>query len=384
MRTRGEVSALWERHDSEWRDPAQVASHWEEAPELDPSLLRFRVRGDFWSVLDRLQATLLVSREYEHLVVALTVNHGRPFVTFIRLPHPSGLAYDRERRILHLASTRNPNQILELAPVADGNTLVPVSARFYPGRTYLHDLALVDGVLYANAVGRNLVARVEPTGGLTPAWWPRCIESRRGPRFERNHIQLNSIAAGKSLAESFFTASTDEISPRKPGHRNFPVDGRGVVFSGRTREPVARGLTRPHSARLHEGRLWVANSGYGEIGIVEDGRYRAVTRLPGWTRGLAFASGVAFAGTSRVIPRFSQYAPGVDLETSRCALHALDARSGKILGSLDWTGGNQIFAIEWASRRAVSGFPFGSRRRSDSRASKELFYSFQLDGKARP
>jgi uncharacterized protein (TIGR03032 family) len=376
--------ARWARHDAEWRDPAQVAGLWEEAGELDPALIHFRARGDFWDVLDGLEATLLVSREYEHLVIALTVKEGRPLATFFRLPHPSGLVYDRERRLLHLASTRNPNQILELAPVAGRGPLVPVSARFYPGRTYLHDLALVGGVLHANAVGQNVVVRVDATGGLTPVWWPRCVEARRKPLVERNHIQLNSIAAGESLAESFFTASTDEIAPSKPGHRNFPVDGRGVVFSGRTREPVARGLTRPHSARLHRGRLWVANSGYGEIGIVEDERYRAVTRLPGWTRGLAFASGVAFAGTSRVIPRFSQYAPGLDLETSRCALHAFDARSGRILGSLDWPEGNQIFAVDWAPRRSVSGFPFAAGRRSHSKASRELFYSFHLDGKARP
>jgi len=376
--------AAWARHDSEWRDTAEVASFWEEAGNLDPALLRFRARGDFWGVLDRLEATLLVTREYEHLVVALTVLGGRPLATFLRLPHPSGLVYDRERRVLHLASTRNPNQILALAPVAGRSTLVPVSARFYPGRTYLHDLALIGGVLHANAVGQNVVVRVEPTGGLTPAWWPRCVEVSRRPLVERNHIQLNSIAAGKSLAESFFTASTDEIGPRKPGHRDFPVDGRGVVFSGRTREPIARGLTRPHSARLHKGKLWVANSGYGEVGIVEDGRYRVVTQLPGWTRGLAFVSGVAFAGTSRVIPRFSRYAPGLELETSRCALHAVEARSGKVLGSLDWPEGNQIFAIDWAPRRAVSGLPFGARRGSDSKTSRELFYSFQLDGKAGP
>jgi uncharacterized protein (TIGR03032 family) len=259
-----------------------------------------------------------------------------------------------------------------------------VSARFYPGRTYLHDLALIGGVLHANAVGQNLVVRVEASGELREAWWPRCVDGAKGPLVDRNHIQLNSIAAGKSLAESFFTASTDEIGPRKPGHRDFPVNRRGVVFSGRTREPIARGLTRPHSARLHQGRLWVANSGYGEIGVVEDGRFRAVARLPGWTRGLAFASGVAFAGTSRVIPRFSRYAPGLDLETSRCALHALDVASGKILGSLVWPGGNQIFAIDWAPRRSVTGLPFGARQRGDSKASRDLFYSFQLDGKAGP
>ena len=46
-------------------------------------------------------------------------------------------------------------------------------------------------------------------------------------------------------------------SARRPGHLNFPVDGRGVIFSGRTRDVVATGLTRPHSARLHEGTITV-------------------------------------------------------------------------------------------------------------------------------
>ncbi|MGH9337142.1 MAG: DUF4915 domain-containing protein, partial [Vicinamibacteria bacterium] len=241
----------------------------------------------------------------------------------------------------------------------------------------------IGGTLHANAVGENAVVRVSPHGAIERVWWPRCIETRKGPVFERNHLQLNSIAAGESLAESFFTASSDAISTRRPGHRDFLVDGRGVVFSGRTREPVARGLTRPHSARLHRGRLWVANSGYGGVGVVEDGGYVSVLRLPGWTRGLAFADGVGFAGTSRVIPRYASYAPGLDPEKSRAAIHAFDARSGEVLGSLEWPDGNQIFAIDRAPRSRVSGFPFGARRRGDSEASKRLFYSFQRDGKAR-
>jgi uncharacterized protein (TIGR03032 family) len=376
--------AAWARHDAAWRDPGAVTSHWEDAAALDPKLLRFCARGDFWDVLEGLEATLFVTREYEHLAVGLAVEKGRPRATYLRIPHPSGLVYDRERQVLHLASTRNPNQILQLAPADESRALAPLSSRFYPGRSYLHDLALIGGELYANAVGQNIVVRVETAGGLSPAWWPLCVEASRKPLTDRNHIQLNSIAAGKTLAESFFTASTDEIGPRKPGHRDFPVDGRGVVFSGRLREPVVRGLTRPHSARLHEGRLFVANSGYGEVGTVENGRFDAIARLPGWTRGLAFVSGVAFAGTSRVIPRFSRYAPGLDLSASRCAVHALDARSGKVLGSLEWPAGNQIFAIDWAPRRAVSGFPFEARRRSGSKASKDFFYSFQIDGKVRP
>jgi hypothetical protein len=121
---------------------------------------------------------------------------------------------------------------------------------------------------------------------------------------------------------------------RRPGHLNFPVDRRGVIFSGATREPIVEGLTRPHSARLRDGVIWIDNSGYGELGRVVDGTFEPVVRLPGWTRGLSFAGDIAFVGTSRVIPRFRRYAPGLDEARSECGIHAIDVHSGKIQGSL--------------------------------------------------
>lgn len=385
------LGAIWARHDAEWRDTAQITSHWEHASGVEPSLLRTRVRGRFWETLERLKATLLLTREYEHLVVAASVVDGKPKTSYFRLPHPSGLVYDRERRVVHVASTRNPNEIVELRPVsglavradvdaADAGTmrrtLVPVSTRFYPGSTYLHDLALIGGKLHANAVGTNTVVRAEADGRLRRVFWPRCIERRGKPRIERNYIQLNSIAAGTTIRKSFFSASADAITSRRPGQRNYPVDGRGVIFSGATREPIVHGLTRPHSARLHRKKLWVANSGYGELGVVDHGRFDVTTRVPGWTRGVAFAKDVAFVGTSRVIPRFRSYAPGLDVDTSRCAVHAVDITSGDILGSLSWPHGNQIFAIDWAPRHVVSGLPFSARSRGDSKRAKQLFYAF--------
>jgi uncharacterized protein (TIGR03032 family) len=233
--------------------------------------------------------------------------------------------------------------------------------------------------LYANAVGQNAVIRCTEEGHYERVWWPKCVEKEHGPVFGQNHIQLNSIAAGGNLCTSFFSASANNISARRPGHRHFPVDRRGVVFSGETREEIARGLTRPHSARLHEGRIWVDNSGYGELGIAEDGRFTPVIRLPGWTRGLCFHNRIAFVGTSRVIPRFRQYAPGLDPDTSVCGLHAIDLTTGKVLGSLLWPYGNQIFAIDWTPQPFTSGFPFlvHSRRAASE---KTMFYTFNAFG----
>jgi len=386
------LNALWAHHHAQWRDPAQVVSQWREAERTDSSLLRYRVRGEWWETLAAVKATLLVTREYEHLVVALCATKSGPKISYLPLPHPSGLVVDRPRQILHIASTRNPNQIYELRPVTralarldvkvvtpEERPLIPVRSRFLPGCLYLHDLALIGGELHANAVGQNAVVRILKDGRCQRVWWPLAIAMHGQAGFGRNHLQLNSIAAGKSLAESFFSASADSVSKRKPGHPDFPVDKRGVIFSGRTREPVVRGLTRPHSARLHRGRLWVVNSGYGEVGVADSDGFTVVARLPGWTRGLCFCGNVAFVGTSRVIPRFRQYAPGLDAADSECAVHALDVRTGRSSGCLIWPQGNQIFALDWMPSRDSHGFPFRVGRRQATSRNKTLFYTFETD-----
>src|SRR5207245_10010133 len=124
-----------------------------------------RVRGRWWETLAAAEITLLVTREYEHIVIALRcLDRTGPEITFLPMPHPSGLVADRQRGIVHVASTRNPNQVYVLAPVTTAldrpdvalsdispGPLVPVRSRFYPVALYLHDLAMIGRNLYANA-----------------------------------------------------------------------------------------------------------------------------------------------------------------------------------------------------------------------------------------
>jgi uncharacterized protein (TIGR03032 family) len=378
--------------DAAWRHPAQVVGCWDGAAARPAALLRYRTTGKWWDALESAGLTLLVTREYEHLLIALSVVRGKPLVSYLPLPHPSGIAVDRRRHVVHVASTRNPNQIYDLVPVSDAlprfdirhgrmrPTLMPTRVRMFPGSLYMHDLAFVGHQLHANAVGHNAVVRIDDNG-FEYAWWPRCIERKHGVLVEQNHLQLNSIAAGRSLQSSYFTASTERISRLRPGHARFPVDRRGVLFSGATREPVAFGLTRPHSARLRNGQVWLLNSGYGEYGYVNDGAFHRVTTLPGWTRGLCFHRRVAFAGTSRVLPRFRQYAPGLRVDRAVCGVHAIDADSGRLLGSLTWPGGNQIFAVDWVPREVAERLPFVM---GETAPPLSLFFAYRPPGVRSP
>ena len=54
----------------------------------------------------------------------------------------------------------------------------------------------------------------------------------------------------------------------------------------------------PHPPRWHDGRLWLLNSGTGELGWTNCGTFQPLCALPGFVRGLAFHQGFALAGLS--------------------------------------------------------------------------------------
>lgn len=375
-------------HQREWRHPAAVTGLLREAESLDPSLLKHKVRGAFWELLDQLNITLVVGREYEHLLMALSVQKGKPHVSFQPLPHPGGIAVDTKGGRMVVASTRNPNQLFTFKPVSGflkrkdidppggAGALVPVSTATYPGSLYLHDLAFIGGHLHGNAVGHNALVKFHADGRYERVWWPGCIDTAKGPRFGENLLQLNGIAAGANLKTSVFTASVAKPGKHRPGHLEFPVDGTGVVFDGKTRLPMATGLTRPHSPRFAQGRLWLANSGYGEVGAVSGGKLETLARLPGWTRGLCVVGDYLFAATSRVIARYAVYAPGLKVDASVCGVHVLDLHSGKVLGSMVWPTGYQIFALEALPGGWTQGFPFSASSPNKTQHLSDYYYAF--------
>lgn len=387
---------MWAKHTKEWRNPLEIIGQAKDVPDVDPKFLDYKIIGQWNEILHRLGIRLLVSREYEHLLLCLGAGRSAVEISYLTLPHPSGIAVDRLKKNIYIASTRNPNQVYTFRPMKgliprgdlsklggtvklNDNFLVPVRSQFYPGSLYIHDLAFINDRLYANAVAHNAVVELPAPGGYQYAWWPRCAEKNGQRLRDKNYFQLNSIAGGTALNNSYFCASTDEISRYRPGHLKFEVDGRGVVFSGKTRQVMARGLTRPHSLRLYNDKLWVDNSGYGEFGLIEAGKFQRIAELPGWTRGLCIKDGIAFVGTSQVIPQFRHYAPGLNADKSICGISAIELKSGKFLGGIQWPKGNQIFAVEWISENLSSGFPFRYAPRKANNHIHQLFYAYNIN-----
>jgi uncharacterized protein (TIGR03032 family) len=126
----------------------------------------------------------------------------------------------------------------------------------------------------------------------------------------------------------------------------------GILMDVASGEVITRGLSMPHSPRWYAGMLWVCESGAGTLGFVhrESGRYRPIVELPGFTRGLDFAGGLAFVGLSQV--RESAVFSGIpiterlDEEERTCGVSVIDLASGRMVALLRFdTAVQEIFAV---------------------------------------
>jgi uncharacterized protein (TIGR03032 family) len=136
------------------------------------------------------------------------------------------------------------------------------------------------------------------------------------------------------------------------------------VASGRT---VARGFAMPHSPRIHQGRVWMLDSGTGRLVTVDPatGAVRAVAEQPGYVRGLALYGSHAFIGLSKI--RETSTFGGVPIaerrDSLRCGVGVVDL-DGRQVAHLEFKSGvDEIFDVQvlpGVRLPAVSG-PFPQR-----------------------
>jgi uncharacterized protein (TIGR03032 family) len=184
-----------------------------------------------------------------------------------------------------------------------------------------------DEVLFVNTL-YSCLARPSARHSFEPVWRPPFV-SRLVPE-DRCHLNGVALDGGRPR---FVTAvaTTDE----RQGWRQHRADG-GVVLDVESGEAVVSGLSMPHSPRLHDGELYVLNSGHGELGRVDlaSGRFEPIAFCPGYLRGLAFRGRTALVGLSK--PRDKTF-QGLPLDRRlaeagaepRCALWVIDLETGE-------------------------------------------------------
>jgi uncharacterized protein (TIGR03032 family) len=217
-----------------------------------------------------------------------------------------------------------------------------VDRRFVPregrvtGMLDIHDIAMgrmagmeKPGPIFVNTAF-SCLATISDHASFRPVWRPPFISAL----VPEDRCHLNGLAMDGARPAYVTAISRSDVAD---GWRERRQDG-GVVLDVASGEVVASGLSMPHSPRLRDGRLWLLNSGHGELGWVDvkDGRFTPVAFCPGYARGLAFIGRWAVVGLSR--PRGNQTFEGLKLgqllaakdTAPRCGLLVVDTETGRV------------------------------------------------------
>ncbi len=335
-----------------------------QTPDAEPTAesprfreVKFRHSREFVPILDQLGISLLVSTYQAGKLVTVGAGSAGLNIELHNFEQAMGLALHPRRLAV---GSRGVIWLLqnaaELAPRLDppghfdGCYLARQS--FITGNIHGHEMAWVGDELWVVNTLFSCLCTLHEDFSFVPRWRPPFVTALEAN--DRCHLNGLALDGGRPKYVTVM-APSDEPGGWRPNKQC-----TGQLLDIDSGQAVTQGLAMPHSPRVYGGRLWLLNSGLGNLELVDPktGKRDVVASMPGYTRGLAFYEHYAFIGLSKI--RETAVFGGVPIAERRselrCAVAVVDLRAGQSVAFLEFeTGVEEIFDVQLVPRaRAIS------------------------------
>lgn len=315
--------------------------------------VRYEHSRNLPALLEQLGASLLVSTYQAGKLFVLGASQGELALSFHNFEQAMGIAVKRDRIAV---GTRNqiwflrsePQIASQLEPCGRHDGCFLARSSHFTGNLHGHELAWASDELWVVNTSFSCLCVLHPDYSFVPRWRPPFISALAAE--DRCHLNGMALAEDERgvLAPRYVTAlaETDTAQGWRPHKAT-----SGCLIDVTTDQTVARGFAMPHSPRVHQGRVWLLDSGTGRLVVVDPvrGKVEPVAELPGYTRGLAFHDSFAFVGLSKI--RETSTFGGMPIadrrEELRCGVGVIDLRTGRLVAHLEFQSGvEEIFAVQ--------------------------------------
>jgi uncharacterized protein (TIGR03032 family) len=312
-------------------------------------VMRYRATAPFLNILSTIGSTLAISAYTSSRLVLISATDGIATIRSHEIARPMGIAVTRDAERTRLAlSCHTVTLIFAECPRLIGEFDQPdrkCGALFLPRAVHFtgnidgHDADWAGETLLVANTRFSCVARVGDVHGFEPVWQPPFVTSLQ----PEDRCHLNGIAcAGGAFAFATMFSGTN----RAGGWRDAPLD-TGLLMS-RDGTIVIGGLIAPHSPRVIDSALYVAESGFGRVLRLDPvGAPRVLATLPGFTRGIGHHGDILFVGLSKLRPGRRLRLPIEDNpEPLMCGVLAIDRHSGQQLGWIAFDDFEEVFDVK--------------------------------------
>jgi uncharacterized protein (TIGR03032 family) len=321
-----------------------------DQPTAEPPPFTSSHTSNFPGLLRELGISLLVSTYQAGKVIVVRADGDVINTHFRHFHSPMGIAYDATVGRLAIGARgevwefRNqPDVAPKLDPPGSHDAAFLPRDCHFTGDIRIHEIGWIDGEIWAVNTRFSCLCTFDREHSFNPRWQPDFITAL-APE-DRCHLNGMCIHEGR-LRYISCLGLTDTA-----GGWRADKAGGGCVLEAETNRVVLRGLSMPHSPRIHRGRGYILESGIGSISRADfDGGCASVlARLPGFTRGIDFCEHFAFIGLSQV--RESATFSGIplveELKERTCGVWVVNLRTGATVAFLRFEGiVQEIFAVQ--------------------------------------
>jgi uncharacterized protein (TIGR03032 family) len=303
------------------------------APADSP--LRSVYTQSFPEFLNQLQSSMLVSTYQTGKLICARYDGGQLNTHFRNFSRPMGLAVAPGRIAVgtraEVLDYRNFPAVAEkVEPRGKHDACFLPRNKHFTGDIRIHEVDFAQGELWLVATNFSCLATLDAEHSFIPRWKPPFISALTS----EDRCHLNGLCVIDDEPRYVTALGQTDVAG---GWRENKASG-GILIDIESGEIVLSGLSMPHSPRWFEGRLWVLESGKGTISVadLDAGTVETVAELPGFTRGLLFAGGLAFIGLSQVreTATFGGLPLMERLDERLCGVWAVNPQSGQIVGFL--------------------------------------------------
>jgi uncharacterized protein (TIGR03032 family) len=302
----------------------------------------------FVALLQELGASLLVTTYQANKLLAVRAE-GNGLSTLVRtFDRPMGLAVDTGRLALgcrdQIWEFRNaPDIARQIEPLGTHDACYLPRNSHFTGEIGIHEVAWAGNELWMVNTRFSCLCTLDPKYSFVPRWRPPFVTALTAD----DCCHLNGLAVVDGQPK-YVTALGKTDTPH--GWRANKAKG-GCVIEISSGEIISHGLSMPHSPRWHNGRLWLLESGTGQLMHVDPrtGHQQKVVELPGFARGLALRGKYAYIGLSKI--RATSAMDGVPLAERRdelkCGVAVVDLAAGQVCAMLEFqTAVEEIFDVQ--------------------------------------
>lgn len=303
----------------------------------------------FPELLKQAKASLVVSTYQAGKLILLRANGESLNTHFVSLPKPMGVAFKDGR-----LSVGSGAQVIDYFNMDNvGPKVEPLNTHdgaFLPRRTHvtgdidIHEMGFDDdNQLWIVNTRMSCLCTLDINHSIVPRWRPPFISGY--DLTDRCHLNGLAMRDGKPKYVSALGTSD-----KAAGWRENKAFG-GMIMDIDDNRMIAEGLSMPHSPRWYRDKLWVLESGAGQLVTINEqtGEKTVVAQVPGFCRGIDFIERYALIGLSEV--RETAVFAGLPLtereQDRKCGVWIVDIESGESVGFLVFSDGVQeIFSVQ--------------------------------------